>query len=122
MSKEITVRKSAVAEFGILRFTLATEAPVKKPENPTEKRTRRKSSTEPTYKVILHNDSSNSMDYVVEALRQVIPKLSLQRAVSIMLEAHTRGKAVAKRCHKELAEMYEEGLRSRGLVATIEPD
>jgi ATP-dependent Clp protease adaptor protein ClpS len=39
-----------------------------------------------------------------------------------MLEAHTKGKAVVTKCHKELAELYQEGLRSEGLVATIEPD
>ena len=100
---------------------LSTEAPVK-PQAPTEEETGSRTSIEPNYKVILHNDNRNSMDYVVESLRQVIPKMSLQRAVSIMLEAHTKGKSVAKRCHKELAEMYEDQLRSRGLTATIEPE
>jgi ATP-dependent Clp protease adaptor protein ClpS len=118
MSKEITFSESAAVGTGLPSFTLTTEAPVKKPETPT----RRKVTPEPTYKVILHNDSRNPMDYVVQSLRQVIPKLSQERAISIMLEAHTRGKSVAKRCHKELAEMYEEGLCSRGLTATIEPD
>lgn len=118
MSREITYTEIREAGAGLPSFVLATEAPVKKPESPT----RRKATPEPTYKVILHNDSRNPMDYVVHSLRQVIPKLSQERATSIMLEAHTRGKAVAKRCHKELAEMYEEGLRSRGLTATIEPD
>lgn len=102
-------------------LVLSAPAPVK-PEAPTETDTQQRTSTEPNYKVILHNDSSNSMDYVVESLRQVIPKLSLQRAVTIMLEAHTKGQAVAKRCHKELAELYEDQLRSRGLIATIEPE
>lgn len=118
MSREITYTEIREAGAGLPSFVLATEAPVKKPESPT----RRKATPEPTYKVILHNDSRNPMDYVVHSLRQVIPKLSQERATSIMLEAHTRGKAVAKRCHKELAEMYEDGLRSRGLTATIEPD
>lgn len=122
MSKEITIRGVAVAEPAAnpeeCLVTLATETPVRKPESPTK----RKATPEPTYKVILHNDSTNPMDYVVQSLRQVIPKLSQERAISIMLEAHTRGKAVAKRCHKELAELYEDQLRSRGLVATVEPD
>ena len=39
-----------------------------------------------------------------------------------MLEAHTKGKAVAHKCHKELAEFYAEQLKSEGLTATIEPD
>ena len=35
---------------------------------------------------------------------------------------HTKGKAVAKTCHKELAELYEERLRKKGLTVFIEPD
>ena len=40
----------------------------------------------PKYKVLLHNDPVNTMDYVVEALRQVVPQLSEQDALNIMLE------------------------------------
>ncbi|WP_084709287.1 ATP-dependent Clp protease adaptor ClpS [Rubrobacter aplysinae] len=121
MSEEIVTRRVTRAGAGITQLPqviLATEAPVKKPETPTKS----KATPEPTYKVILHNDSSNPMEHVVQSLQQVIPKMTQEKAVTIMLEAHTKGKAVAKRCHKELAEMYEEGLRSRGLIATIEPD
>jgi ATP-dependent Clp protease adaptor protein ClpS len=39
-----------------------------------------------------------------------------------MLEAHTKGKAVVTKCHKELAELYQEGLKNEGLISTIEPD
>ena len=88
---------------------------------PKEK-TQRRMSTEPPYKVILHNDDYTPMDHVVKALRKVIPRMNMKRAVSIMLEAHTKGKAVATKCHKELAELYQEGLRAEGLIATIEPD
>ena len=38
-----------------------------------------------------------------------------------MWEAHTKGKAVAKTCHKELAELYEERLWAKGLTVSIEP-
>lgn len=84
--------------------------------------TRRRVTQEPPYKVILHNDDYTPMEHVVQALRKVIPRMSLRRAVSIMLEAHTRGKAVATKCHKELAELYQEGLKAEGLISTIEPD
>lgn len=86
------------------------------------KRTHRGSATEPPYKVVLHNDEYNSMEHVVEALLKVITRLSERKAVSIMIEAHTKGKAVAAKTHKELAELYREGLQSEGLTATIEPD
>lgn len=91
-------------------------------ETAPKETTKREMSTEPPYKVILHNDDYTPMEHVIQVLRKVIPRMSMRRAVSIMLEAHTNGKAVATKCHKELAEMYEEALRSEGLIATIEPD
>ncbi len=36
-------------------------------------------------------------------------------------EAHTKGRAVAKTCHRELAELYEERLRAKGLIVSVEP-
>jgi ATP-dependent Clp protease adaptor protein ClpS len=96
----------------------SASSPVTKPEVNTERRV----SQEPPYKVILHNDDYTPMEHVIAVLRKVIPRISMRRAVSIMLEAHTNGKAVATKCHKELAELYEEGLRAEGLIATIEPD
>ena len=91
-------------------------------ETAPRERTKRRLTHEPPYKVILHNDDYTPMERVVEVLRKVIPRMSLTRAVSIMLEAHTKGKAVVTKCHKELAELYQEGLKAEGLIATIEPD
>ncbi len=91
-------------------------------ETVPKEKTERRLTQEPPYKVILHNDDYTPMEHVVEALRKVIPRMSPARAVSIMLEAHTKGKAVVTKCHKELAELYQEGLRAEGLTATIEPD
>ena len=79
-------------------------------------------STEPPFKVILHNDDFTPMEHVIQALRKVIPRMSLKQAMTIMLEAHNNGKAVVIKCHKELAELYQEGLTSEGLISTIEPD
>ncbi len=83
-------------------------------------RTENKDRTEPPWNVVLHNDWNNSMPRVVVVLRRVIPGISVRRATRIMYEAHSRGKAVAKSCHRELAEPYEERLRERGLTVTIE--
>ena len=91
-------------------------------ETAPRERTRRRVTQEPPYKVILHNDDYTPMEHVVAVLRKVIPRMSLPRAVSIMLEAHTKGKAVVTKCHKELAELYREGLKAEGLTSTIEPD
>ena len=91
-------------------------------ETAPKEKTRRRMTTVPPYKVILHNDDYTPMEHVVAVLRKVIPRMGLKRAVSIMLEAHTKGKAVVTKCHKELAELYQEGLKAEGLIATIEPD
>ncbi len=91
-------------------------------ETVPKRRTEREFTTEPPYKVILHNDDYTPMEHVIKVLRKVIPRMNMRRAVSIMLEAHTKGKAVVTKCHKELAELYQESLRSEGLIATIEPD
>jgi ATP-dependent Clp protease adaptor protein ClpS len=105
-----------------IRGTFGPTLPASSTETAPEEKTQRRMSAEPPYKVILHNDDYTPMDHVVKALRKVIPRMSLKRAVSIMLEAHTKGQAVATKCHKELAELYQEGLKAEGLVATIEPD
>ena len=39
----------------------------------------------PKYKVLLHNDPVNTMDYVVDSLRQVVPQLSEQDALNLSL-------------------------------------
>jgi ATP-dependent Clp protease adaptor protein ClpS len=91
-------------------------------ETAPREKTKHRVTQEPPYKVILHNDDYTPMEHVVAALRKVIPRMSLPRAVSIMLEAHTKGKAVVTKCHKELAELYREGLQNEGLISTIEPD
>lgn len=91
-------------------------------ETKPEEKTRRSVSQLPPYKVILHNDDYTPMERVVEILRKVIPRMSTPKAVSIMLEAHTRGKAVVIKCHKELAELYMERLQNEGLTSSIEPD
>jgi ATP-dependent Clp protease adaptor protein ClpS len=46
--------------------------------------------------------------------------MTIKRATRITCKAHTKGRAVAKSCHKELAELYEERLREKGLTVSIE--
>jgi ATP-dependent Clp protease adaptor protein ClpS len=75
----------------------------------------------PPYAVILHNDDVNEMLYVVHALLESVPELSVEQATEIMLEAHHQGRAQVIVCPKERAELYRERLERRGLTATIEP-
>ena len=84
-------------------------------------RTDSKSKPDLPWNVILHNDWQNSMPRVVLILKKVIPGMTLKKATKIMWEAHTAGKALVKSCHKELAELYEEGLLAKGLTVSIEP-
>ena len=86
-----------------------------------KQKTGRRSSTEPPWNVLLHNDWDNSMPRVVLILKKVVPGMTLGRAIKIMYEAHSSGRAVVKRCHKELAELYKERLQGEGLTVSLEP-
>ncbi len=87
-----------------------------------EKKTERVRKISPKYKVLLHNDPVNTMEYVVQTLRQVVPKLSEQDAINVMLEAHNSGVGLVIICDLEPAEFYSETLKSKGLISTIEKE
>ncbi|MEQ8844859.1 MAG: ATP-dependent Clp protease adaptor ClpS [Phycisphaerales bacterium] len=74
----------------------------------------------PPFHVLLHNDDEHEMLYVVESLVDTTP-LAYKPAARIMLEAHMRGAATVLTTHRERAEFYRDRIRSKGLVATIEP-
>ena len=76
----------------------------------------------PKYKVLLHNDPVNSMEYVTMSLREVVPQLSEQDAISIMLEAHNTGIGLVIVCDLEPAEFYSESLKSKGISSSIEKE
>ena len=87
-----------------------------------EKQTARVRKTSPLYKVLLHNDPVNTMEYVVGTLRQVVPQLSEQDAMAVMLEAHNTGLGLVIICDLEPAEFYSEALNGKGLTSTIEKE
>jgi ATP-dependent Clp protease adaptor protein ClpS len=76
----------------------------------------------PRYRVLLHNDDFNSMEYVVAVLIKTVPNVSEPQAVNIMMEAHSHGLALVIICEQEHAEFYSETLNTHGLSTTIEPD
>jgi ATP-dependent Clp protease adaptor protein ClpS len=88
----------------------------------TEELIRLRAKILPPYKVILHDDDYNEMNYVVFVLLHSINNLSQAEAERIMLTAHLTGSAIAAVCPKETAEFYQERLLSYGLTATIEPE
>jgi ATP-dependent Clp protease adaptor protein ClpS len=75
----------------------------------------------PQYRVLLHNDPFNSMEYVVQTLMQTVPSLSQPQAVNVMMEAHTNGLGLVIICAMEPAEFYSEMLKTHGLDSSIEP-
>ncbi|HEY9674110.1 MAG TPA: ATP-dependent Clp protease adapter ClpS [Waterburya sp.] len=76
----------------------------------------------PRYRVLLHNDEFNSMEYVVQTLMATVASLTQPQAVNIMMEAHMSGLALVITCAQEHAEFYCETLKTHGLTSTIEPD
>ncbi|MGL5807748.1 MAG: ATP-dependent Clp protease adapter ClpS [Xenococcaceae cyanobacterium] len=76
----------------------------------------------PRYRVLLHNDEFNSMEYVVQTLMKTVAGMTQPQAVNIMMEAHTNGTALVITCALEPAEFYCETLKSHGLGSSIEPD
>ena len=87
-----------------------------------EKKTAALKNKSPKYKVLLHNDPINSMEYVTITLREVVPQLSEQDAISIMLEAHNNGVGLIIVCDLEPAEFYSESLKSKGISSSIEKE
>lgn len=75
----------------------------------------------PLYRVLLHNDDTNTMDHVVRTLRRVF-RFEQSECERIMLEAHRNGIALCVIEPLEQAELHRDQLRSSSLVATIEPE
>jgi len=101
-----------------------TETPIRSPGGAAvlERSAQRVRKPSPRYRVLLHNDPVNTMDFVVTTLRQVVPSLSEQDAVAVMLEAHNTGVGLVIVCDLEPAEFYCESLKAKGLTSTIEPE
>jgi ATP-dependent Clp protease adaptor protein ClpS len=74
---------------------------------------------EDLYQVVLHNDDHNTMERVVGCLMQVFGH-PMELAEKIMLEAHSRGKAIAEVEGETEARTHCGQLLSFGLTATVE--
>jgi ATP-dependent Clp protease adaptor protein ClpS len=72
------------------------------------------------YKVILFNDESHNM---YEVANQIIKAIhcSMEQALNIMLEAHTKGQAVAFTGSKERCELVVEILEQIKLTTDLIP-
>lgn len=94
----------------------ATKAPPKRRPKPGPP----KADRLPPYNLILHDDDIHDMGEVVESIVMVTP-VPARTAAQIMITAHFQGRAIVMTTHKERAELYRDRLRSRSLIATIEP-
>jgi ATP-dependent Clp protease adaptor protein ClpS len=105
-------------------MAMAVDTPTRSPGRAAvmEKAPERVRKLSPRYKVLLHNDPVNTMEYVVNTLRQVVPQLSEQDAMAVMMEAHNTGVGLVIVCDLEPAEFYCETLKAKGLTSTIEPE
>lgn len=73
----------------------------------------------PPWKVLLHNDNKNDIDYVILTIMSLTP-LNQDAAVQRTVEAHKSGVALLLTTHKERAELYKEQFHSKGLTVSIE--
>lgn len=90
---------------------MATSTPLPEavPDQETETKTRR----QPPYAVVLHNDDTNTMDFVVLVLRKVFG-YTVEKCVELMMEAHQKGKAAVWVGALEVAELKADQIRSCG--------
>lgn len=102
---------------------MTTLAPAREAETETQAAPR----TAPRWKVLLHNDSVTTFEFVIGLLRDLFRK-GHREAARLTHEVHKSGAAVITVTSRERAELYVEQVRSlarpRGypLTATIEPD
>lgn len=73
----------------------------------------------PPWNVIVHNDPITLMVYVTMVLRRLFG-YSFPRAYGLMMEVHTRGRAIVWTGAREQAETYVQKLHSAHLLATME--
>src|ERR1700722_6892380 len=74
----------------------------------------------PPWKVLLHNDDKNAVDFVIVTIVELTP-LNKQEAELRTKEADQTGVALLLTTHKERAELYKDQFQTKGLTITIEP-
>lgn len=84
-----------------------------------EAKTSTRSSVEPPWNVVVHNDPVNLMSYVALIFRKVLG-FSKEKAQKHMLEVHQKGRSIVWTGSREKAEFYVQELHSHLLLATLE--
>lgn len=91
------------------------------PTRRTETETAETPTDEPTYRVILYNDDHHSVDEVVLQIQKATG-YDLYKATSIMLEAHTKGRAVCFRGERGQCQKVARILRQIRLQVEVDCD
>ena len=78
-----------------------------------------KSRRLPPYHVVLANDDRHSMDFVVQVLQKVLG-VRVERAIALMLEAHTTGRSVIWTGPREVAELKAEQVHTVHEIRTAD--
>eukprot|EP00543_Licmophora_paradoxa_P007729 CAMPEP_0202458210 /NCGR_PEP_ID=MMETSP1360-20130828/22744_1 /ASSEMBLY_ACC=CAM_ASM_000848 /TAXON_ID=515479 /ORGANISM="Licmophora paradoxa, Strain CCMP2313" /LENGTH=120 /DNA_ID=CAMNT_0049078643 /DNA_START=154 /DNA_END=516 /DNA_ORIENTATION=+ len=86
----------------------------------TQKGKQRKGHGNAAWQVRIYNDALNTREHVARSLVQ-ITGLSEATAYKTMMQAHQNGIAVVGRWDFEIAEMYHDALRKRGIVCDLVP-
>src|SRR5436189_5549014 len=66
----------------------------------------------PPWKVLLHNDEKNTMEFVVRTIME-LARLNEQAAIMVMIEAHKSGLALLLSTHREHAELLPDQFPSK---------
>lgn len=75
----------------------------------------------PRWKVLLHNDDVNEMEYVVRTIMS-LTTIEETAAVKKATEAHKAGLSLLLTTHQERAELFQQQFQSANLTVTIEPE
>ena len=92
-----------------------------RPDIDVEQHEEKKESLLRPWSVILHNDDTNTMDFVVLVLRKVFG-YTVEKCVKLMLEAHEKGKAAVWIGALEVAELKADQIRSCGADPFVKKD
>ena len=75
----------------------------------------------PRWRVLLHNDDVNEMQYVVNTIIN-LTRIEEPTAVEKTVEAHKQGLSLLLTTHQERAELFQQQFQSANLTVTIEPE
>ena len=99
---------------------MPVEAPVR--ETPTTAEPKVTVQWLPSYKVIVHNNDTNTFDEVIGVLMRAVPGLTLMGAIGFTYEIHLTGAAVVYVADLDEAEACANQIRAIGIKVTVEAD